>query len=71
LQVVEEAGAECAAATLAVNFDPALVRLLRETKYFLLLKIEVPETATKIFEHADLFRCERVGVCRACGEGEG
>lgn len=26
---------------LAVNFDPALVRLLRETKYFLLLKIEV------------------------------
>lgn len=26
---------------LAVNFDPALVRLLRETKYFLLLHIEV------------------------------
>jgi dynein heavy chain len=26
---------------LAVNFDPALVRLLRETRYFLLLHIEV------------------------------
>jgi hypothetical protein len=26
---------------LAVNFDPALVRLLRETRYFLLLRIEV------------------------------
>ncbi len=26
--------------TLGVNFDPELVRLLRETKYFLLLKVE-------------------------------
>jgi dynein heavy chain len=25
--------------TLGVNFDPELVRLLRETKYFLLLKV--------------------------------
>jgi dynein heavy chain, axonemal len=41
---------------LAVNFDPALVRLLRETKYFLLLKIEVPEASLKVYEHADTFR---------------
>jgi dynein heavy chain len=26
---------------LAVNFDPALVRLLREVKYFLLLGLQV------------------------------
>lgn len=26
---------------LAVNFDPALVRLLKETKYFLLLSVQV------------------------------
>eukprot|EP00879_Flechtneria_rotunda_P005416 GHRR01005708.1.p1 GENE.GHRR01005708.1~~GHRR01005708.1.p1 ORF type:complete len:1495 (+),score=578.36 GHRR01005708.1:300-4784(+) len=41
---------------LAVNFDPALVRLLRETRYFLLLKIEVPSSAADIFQHADKFR---------------
>eukprot|EP00878_Enallax_costatus_P014708 GHUV01015385.1.p1 GENE.GHUV01015385.1~~GHUV01015385.1.p1 ORF type:complete len:890 (+),score=327.73 GHUV01015385.1:1824-4493(+) len=41
---------------LAVNFDPALVRLLRETKYFLLLKIEVPGSASDIFQHADKYR---------------
>eukprot|EP00201_Polytomella_parva_P017476 CAMPEP_0175071536 /NCGR_PEP_ID=MMETSP0052_2-20121109/19298_1 /TAXON_ID=51329 ORGANISM="Polytomella parva, Strain SAG 63-3" /NCGR_SAMPLE_ID=MMETSP0052_2 /ASSEMBLY_ACC=CAM_ASM_000194 /LENGTH=4543 /DNA_ID=CAMNT_0016338719 /DNA_START=12 /DNA_END=13643 /DNA_ORIENTATION=- len=41
---------------LGVNFDPALVRLLRETKYFLLLSIEVPESARGIFQHGDTFR---------------
>lgn len=41
---------------IAVNFDPGLVRLLRETKYFLLLKIEVPEQAEAIFQHSDTFR---------------
>jgi hypothetical protein len=60
----EESSDGCAP-TLAVNFDPALVRLLRETKYFLLLKIEVPESATKIFEHADTFRCAL--RCYRCG----
>lgn len=43
-------------AMLGVNFDPALIRLLRETKYFLLLGSEVPETARGIFERADMFR---------------
>ncbi|CAD7696266.1 unnamed protein product [Ostreobium quekettii] len=42
---------------LAVNFDPDLVRLLRETKYFLLLKVSsIPESALKIFEQGDIFR---------------
>ncbi|KAF6251999.1 flagellar outer dynein arm heavy chain beta [Scenedesmus sp. NREL 46B-D3] len=41
---------------LTVNFDPALVRLLRETRYFLLLRIEVPASAAAIFQHADRFR---------------
>lgn len=31
---------------LKVNFDPALVRLLREVRYFKLLNLSVPETAT-------------------------
>ena len=41
---------------LAVNFDPDLEKLLRETKYFLQLKVEVPESALKIFERDDTFR---------------
>jgi dynein heavy chain len=30
---------------LKVNFDPALVRVLREVKYFQLLDLTVPESA--------------------------
>lgn len=41
---------------LKVNFDPALVRLLREVKYFLLLEVEVPESAAKIYEKNEVFR---------------
>lgn len=41
---------------LGVNFDPALVRLLRETKYFLLLEVEVPDMARGLFTSADTFR---------------
>ncbi|CAD7939071.1 unnamed protein product [Amoebophrya sp. A25] len=41
---------------LKVNFDPALVRLLREVRYFLLFGIEVPETALQIFSRADVYR---------------
>jgi dynein heavy chain, axonemal len=39
-----------------VNFDPALVCLLRETKYYLLLGLDVPESATKIFEMGETYR---------------
>ena len=41
---------------LHVNFDPVLVQLLREVKYFLLLGLQVPATAMNIFEKAELFR---------------
>eukprot|EP00804_Cyclotella_cryptica_P025500 CCRYP_012000-RA/>CCRYP_012000-RA protein AED:0.01 eAED:0.01 QI:1390/1/1/1/1/1/4/5322/2834 len=41
---------------LVTNFDPALVRLLREVKYFLLLGLSVPESALTIFQSADKFR---------------
>ncbi|KAA6419077.1 MAG: flagellar outer dynein arm heavy chain beta [Trebouxia sp. A1-2] len=43
---------------LRVNFDPALVRLLRETRYFLLLPelpIEIPANALKIYERDVMF----------------
>jgi dynein heavy chain len=39
-----------------VNFDPILVRLLREVKYLLLLDIEVPERASLLFQKVDLYR---------------
>jgi len=42
LQFHEDSTAELQ--LLAVDFDPALVRLLRETRYFLLLKVEVGRT---------------------------
>ncbi len=52
---------------LAVNFDPALVRLLRETKYFLQLKIEVPPAAQVGRRHGRLLGTLNAAVQRrAC-----
>ena len=39
---------------LTVNFDPALVRLLREVKYFLLLGLTVPDTALEIYQQVSI-----------------
>jgi dynein heavy chain len=39
-----------------VNFDPVLVRLLREVKYLLLLNIEVPERASLLYKKVDTYR---------------
>ncbi|OQS01624.1 dynein heavy chain [Achlya hypogyna] len=39
-----------------VNFDPALVQLLREVKYFLSLGLEIPEEAMAIYRKAEVFR---------------
>ena len=39
-----------------VNFDPLLVRLLREVKYFLLLGLQVPGSAMEIYQRAEVFR---------------
>ena len=47
LQFHEESTADMP--LLTVNFDPALVRLLRETRYFLLLRIEVSSAAGVLF----------------------
>ena len=41
---------------LRVNFDPALTRLLREVRYFKLLKRAVPQTAEVIYEKDDFYR---------------
>lgn len=41
---------------LTVNFDPALIKLLREVKYFLLLSLPVPETALEIYQQVEMFR---------------
>jgi dynein heavy chain len=43
---------------LAVNFDPDLVALLREVKYFLLLELPVPDSAKEIFKKAEVFRTQ-------------
>src|SRR5260370_32613503 len=41
---------------LHVNFHPSLIRLLREVKYLLLLKLTVTPTALEIYSHAQEYR---------------
>ena len=41
---------------LFVHFDPVLIKLLREVKYFLLLGLDVPASAMEIFQKAEIFR---------------
>jgi dynein heavy chain len=41
---------------LRVNFDPQLVCLLREVKYFTQLGIEVPASAMQIYKNNEIFR---------------
>ena len=41
---------------LRVNFDPMLVKLLREVKYFLLLEMDVPEAAMKTYQRGETLR---------------
>jgi dynein heavy chain, axonemal len=43
-------------ALLNVNFDPLLVRLLREVKYFLLLNLDIPQSAMDVFKMYETFR---------------
>lgn len=42
---------------LHVNFDPLIVRLLREVKYFLLLGLKVPESALEVFGRGEVSTC--------------
>lgn len=41
---------------LAVNFDAQLINLLRETKYFISLGIEVPAEARNVYDRSRTFR---------------
>lgn len=41
---------------IRVNFDPILVRYLREVKYLQLQDYTVPERAQKLFEKVDTYR---------------
>ena len=41
-----------------VNFDPILVRLLREVKYLLLLDHQVPERASLLYKKVDIYRTQ-------------
>eukprot|EP00931_Biecheleriopsis_adriatica_P036383 TRINITY_DN2095_c0_g1_i5.p1 TRINITY_DN2095_c0_g1~~TRINITY_DN2095_c0_g1_i5.p1 ORF type:complete len:4649 (-),score=1173.32 TRINITY_DN2095_c0_g1_i5:61-14007(-) len=41
---------------LKVNFDPALVRLLREVRFFLIFDIQVPEAALEMFSRVATYR---------------
>ena len=54
-KTLDEEG-EVALQLLSVNFDAALIRLLREVKYFLLLGLEVPMGALEVYKKAETFR---------------
>ena len=41
---------------IQVNFDPALVRLLREVKYFIILGVDIPLQAQKVYEKNEVYR---------------
>lgn len=41
---------------IRVNFDPVLVRLLREVKYLLLMDIPVPARAADLYGKVDTYR---------------
>ena len=47
---------------LAVNFDPELVRVLREVKYLLEFQKEVPATAIELNKNAETFRVQRLSL---------
>jgi dynein heavy chain len=53
---------------LAVNFDPQLVKLLREVKYLLELGHEVPESALALNKLAEQFRVQRGSLQIICNK---
>jgi dynein heavy chain len=42
-----------------VNFDPTLIRLLREVKYLQLLDIEVPQKAADLYKGVNTYRTQK------------
>jgi len=47
---------------LKVNFDPALVRLLREVRYLTLLNQGVPASAKSIYDKVEIYRVQTVSL---------
>lgn len=43
---------------MRVNFDPTLVRLLREVKYLTLIDIEVPDRAKTLYAKVNVYRTQ-------------
>lgn len=43
---------------VAVNFDPALTKLLREVRYFVLQGVDVPPGAEELYKRADVLRAQ-------------
>ena len=56
LTLQQAVAASCDPRSLSVNFDPGLVRLLREVKYFLFLGLHVPQPALDVYAKAETFR---------------
>ena len=46
---------------LNVNFDPALLQLLKEVKYLKILDMKIPEEADEAFKKNDKFRTQISG----------
>ena len=44
--------------TLKVNFDPSIVRLLKEVKYLYQLNINIPDNAAEIYSNDELYRTQ-------------
>lgn len=42
-----------------MNFDPVLIRLLREVKYLQLLDIQVPDAAAELYKHVNVYRSQK------------
>jgi dynein heavy chain len=55
----EEPSSEIAEGLVRVNFDPILIRLLREVKYLQLLDIDVPESAAQLYKHVNVYRSQK------------
>ncbi len=47
---------------LNVNFDPALLQLLKEVKYLKILDMKIPEEADEAFKKNDKFRTQISGL---------
>ena len=59
LLIREDPTPEIAEGYVRVNFDPTLIRLLREVKYLQLLDIEVPLKASNLYKNVNTYRTQK------------